>query len=43
MKTNPTAENTGWLLANLEGDPGKRKASKGAMNTWVDAYFKKIT
>jgi len=28
MKTNPTAENTGWLLANLEGDPGKRKASE---------------
>jgi hypothetical protein len=29
MKTNLTAENTGWLLANLEGDPGKRKASEG--------------
>jgi len=26
MKTNPTAENTGWLLANPEGDPEKRKA-----------------
>jgi len=43
MKTNPTAENTGWLLANPEGDPEKRKLVRGAMNTWVDAYFKKIT
>ena len=29
MQTNPTTENTGWLPPNLEGDPGKRKASMG--------------